>query len=92
MNKDFNKFIKRIAKLEYPGDPATDPEGRFDVDGLRSRYTAVLRQRIACGLVRGNHKTYAARREGSWPAAAQQAELLTPTYFLPPRTSERTVP
>ena len=69
LSTNFNRFVQRLAKLEYPGDPVTDPQGKYDVDGLRSRYTAQLRQRIACGLVRGNHKTYAAWRVACWPPA-----------------------
>ena len=47
----------------------TDPQKKYDVDGLRSRYTAQLCQRIACGLVHGNCKTYAAWQEARWPPA-----------------------
>ena len=74
MNKKFDDFIKRMAKLEYPGDPVTDPQGKYDVDGLRSRYTCALRQRIACGLVRSNFKTYSAWFQNGWPS--EHAEVL----------------
>ena len=50
-----NKKFDDLAKLEYPGDPVTDPQGKYDVDGLRSRYTCALRSPAASSAATSRH-------------------------------------
>ena len=61
MSTDFTKLVQYIAKVAYPGVGA---DGRYDVDGLRSRCVARLRVAAGCGVWRANHRTITA-----WAAA-----------------------
>ena len=75
MNKKFDDFIQAHGQARVPWRPrVTDPQGKYNVDGLRWRYTCALRQRIACGLVRSNFKTYSAWLQIGWPI--EHAEVL----------------
>ncbi len=62
MSSDYTKLVQYIAKVAYPG---FGDDGRFDVDGLRSRCVARLRVAVGCGVWRANHLTITA-----WAAAA----------------------
>ena len=62
MSSDYTKLVQYIAKVAYPG---YGEDGRFDVDGLRSRCVARLRVAVGCGVWRANHLTVTA-----WAAAA----------------------
>ena len=53
VGKNYTDFIKHIAKVAYPG---SGNDGRYDVDGLRSRCVARLRVAISCGVWRAGHK------------------------------------
>ena len=60
----FNRLIKLVAKIAYPG---AGMDGRWDVDGLRSRCVARLRVAVGAALWRGNHKTIASWKKRSYP-------------------------
>ena len=61
MSKDFNKLVQLVARAAYPG---YSDDGRYDVDGLRSRCVARLRVSVGCGVWRANHKVL-----GAWALA-----------------------
>ena len=53
VGKNYTDFIKHIARIAYPG---SGDDGRYDVDGLRSRCVARLRVAVSCGVWRANQK------------------------------------
>ena len=62
IGRRYNTLLKGIAEHAYPNLCG------WDIDGLRSRCIAQLRQRVSCGMVRGNHKVLAHWRATAWPA------------------------
>ena len=61
MSKNFTKLVQLVARAAYPG---YGDDGRYDVDGLRSRCVARLRVSVGCGVWRANHKVL-----GAWALA-----------------------
>ena len=57
LSDGFDKLIKMLGRMAYPG---AGVDGRYDVDGLRSRAVAFARQTVAAGLWRSNYITISA--------------------------------
>ena len=67
LSKGYDKLIKLVCRMAYPGAGA---DGRYDVDGLRSRAVAFARQTVGVGVWRSNFITisaWAARTYGPAP-------------------------
>ena len=67
LSDGYDKLIKMLCRMAHPG---AGDDGRYDVDGLRSRAVAFARQTVAAGVWRSNFITisaWAARTYGQAP-------------------------
>jgi len=67
LSDGYDKLIKMLCRMAHPG---AGVDGRYDVDGLRSRAVAFARQTVAAGVWRSNFITisaWAARTYGQAP-------------------------
>ena len=74
LSDGFDKLIKMLGRMAYPG---AGVDGRYDVDGLRSRAVAFARQTVAAGLWRSNYITISAWADRTYGRVTAR---VPPTY------------